>query len=849
MTTGSCCGDERRRVIARAKGVNGIDGIRVAEDQRHLSVLLFGKAPPELGPRNIRIDPIPADAQARRVTVLSVQPCPDPDPQDSECLQIVVDTPGDWSRYTLTVDAPGFDQRLNRMEFTFKEHCRTSLDCDCGCGGEGAVTRPVPVIDYLSRDYSSLRRQLLDRLSLLLPDWTERHEADVGITLVDLLAYAGDLLNYRLDAVGTEAYLDTARLRTSLRRHARLVDHRMHDGAAARAFVCLDADQDVVLPAGTFRFRAGDTVFEPLVREDVRIVGAHRRIDLWTWGGAECPLPAGATEAVLVDDGLDLDVGDLLLFEELSTGLAADADREHRQVVRLLDVQPDHDDLLDQALLRVRWDSADALTFTLHGGVARGNVIVVGHGASLTWCQAPPEPMGSRASLAKPGITQLVPWPDPATVAGAQAAALGRLPDRVRSRLDQVGSPPTSDDTAWLTTVFGAAAVARYDAAGLTGRFDRLLAAKLDRLERLRCRARAGDMLDQATEGVELEWSWGYPNIIDPSSPALRGPAATVASNDPADALPTIRVSADDGTCWTPRHDLLAAGPDDTALVGEVDDDGYCRLRFGDGRQGLPPEAGARLVADYRVGNGRSGNVGAEAIDTIETCGLDVGPVRVRNPMPASGGADPETAAEVRRWAPRDAYDVLARAVTADDYARIAGDLPRVQRAAAALRWTGAWYEATVGIDALGAEDPSPDLLMAERDRLHRFRRIGHDVVVRPAELVSLSLGLCVRVDPAYVNDEVRRSVTACLDAFFAPDRFTFGTPVRTSSILAAVAAVPGVAGAVVTRLARQFGPDDGGRALAEGQLELGPLEVARLDNDAARPDHGILTQLIGGGR
>ena len=50
------------------------------------------------------------------------------------------------------------------------------------------------------------------------------------MTMVELLAYAGDLLHYRLDAVATEAFLDTARLRTSVRRHARLVDYRMHDG-------------------------------------------------------------------------------------------------------------------------------------------------------------------------------------------------------------------------------------------------------------------------------------------------------------------------------------------------------------------------------------------------------------------------------------------------------------------------------------------------------------------------------------------------------------------------------------------------------------------------------------------
>ena len=55
----------------------------------------------------------------------------------------------------------------------------------------------------------------------------------MGVTLVELLAYVADELSYRQDAVATEAYLDTARSRVSLRRHARLVDYRMHDGCNA----------------------------------------------------------------------------------------------------------------------------------------------------------------------------------------------------------------------------------------------------------------------------------------------------------------------------------------------------------------------------------------------------------------------------------------------------------------------------------------------------------------------------------------------------------------------------------------------------------------------------------------
>ncbi len=60
---------------------------------------------------------------------------------------------------------------------------------------------------------------MLDRLTQLVPGWRERSAADLGVTLVELLAYVGDQLSYWQDAVATEAYLETARRRTSLRRH------------------------------------------------------------------------------------------------------------------------------------------------------------------------------------------------------------------------------------------------------------------------------------------------------------------------------------------------------------------------------------------------------------------------------------------------------------------------------------------------------------------------------------------------------------------------------------------------------------------------------------------------------
>jgi hypothetical protein len=386
------CADERRRADARARHHNGIDDVGVSDDRSVLTVVLFGKAPEDLAPANFRID---GGRRVIGIEVTDVEVCASEDPELADEVRLTVDRPGDRSTYRLCVveagpcgpgagTYPGFDPRYACHEFTFHPEC-ADLDCASQPDSPEETVAP-PEIDYLAKDYGSFRQLLLDRLSLTMPAWTERHVPDLGVTLVELLAYEGDRLSYRQDAVATEAYLHTARRRVSVRRHTRLVDYAMHDGCAARAFVCLEATAETTLPAGDLRFvtlppgaladrgaalLAGDLgerglppyeVFEPVHDEAVVLRPAHNEIHLWTWGDHDCWLPAGTTSATLVDGErervLRLSPGDVLLFEELlgpTTGRPADADPTHRQAVRLTSVTEAVDELYGQPVLEVAW--------------------------------------------------------------------------------------------------------------------------------------------------------------------------------------------------------------------------------------------------------------------------------------------------------------------------------------------------------------------------------------------------------------------------------------------------------------------------------------------------------------
>jgi hypothetical protein len=248
-----CTDEQRRQAVRQNPHLNGLDYVEIIDEEMvrdrpvRLSLFFLDQAPRDLRPENIRIT---GGTRIRDLKVLDLEMCGRDDPELDDCLIVTLDRPGDLSGYRLCiVDLdkagkpserlhPAFDPRYACLDFDFQSNCPSDLDCEPGqvCLPE---VLPEPEIDYLAKDYASFRQLILDRLAVVMPEWQERHVPDLGITLVELLAYTGDALSYYQDSVATEAYLDTARQRISVRRHARLVDYRLHEGCNARAWVCI----------------------------------------------------------------------------------------------------------------------------------------------------------------------------------------------------------------------------------------------------------------------------------------------------------------------------------------------------------------------------------------------------------------------------------------------------------------------------------------------------------------------------------------------------------------------------------------------------------------------------------
>jgi len=810
MGTQYYCKNEKRRTLVRnrvggdGKPLNGIDYLEVMPDQTTLEVHFIHNLPGQeggvpadsdkLSPKNVVVE---GGVRVRDIRAKSVEL----DELDEKVLTVSVNVPGDFSTYRLRlVQSPGspappekFDKQLSEVEFSFKVNCPSDFDCKSSkiCPTESL---PEPHIDYLAKDYASFRSLILDRLSVIMPDWKERSPADLGIVLTELLAYVGDYLSYYQDSVATEAYLTTARKRVSVRRHARLLDYPMHDGCNSRAWVCfklgpgcgetvlLKEDEKTkqrtklltkcgegpVLDWDDWIYLALEDrpeVFELL--HDVTLYPGHSEILFYAWGDDECCLPKGATRATLIDDGLNLEAGDVLIFEELrgpQTGNETDADPAHRQAVRLFDVSYGIDPLNEQKIAEIEWHHEDALTFPLcissrttknEISCARGNVVLADHGCTYL-------------------DEDLVP---------AEVPLIGRYRPR-------------------------------FQRGNLT------FCADYDHDE------------------------------------AQKTPASTTFGQDPHEALPAVELTCE-GDTWHARRDLLNSDRFAAEFVVEMEDDATSQLRFGDDVMGRRPTPGTCFKASYRVGSGSSGNVGAEAIGHLVLPSGHTPPggtIKVRNPLPAQGGTDPEPTYQVSLYAPQ-AFRKQERAVTEDDYAEVAQRHPDVLKAVATLRWTGSWYTIFVSVDRKEGRKVDSEFERDLREFLERFRLAGHDIEIEGPRFVPLDIAFKVCVAPGHTKNNVKLTLLEAFSnvnlpdnrrGFFHPDDITFGQPVYLSRLVAAAMQIPGVLWVETLRFQR-WGQGPGGETDA-GMIKLDRLEIARLDNDPSFPENGKIEFLMTGG-
>lgn len=859
----SCRDPQRRADILAHPSLNGIDFVeyeyRPSTPRPHILVVTFLKDLPD-GAYDLttQIERIHIDGGTRivNIKVLSAQL----DEDEPNRLEIEVDQAGDFSEYQLSLGwtlgsdgtwtqaIPELDPRFSCTTFSFKAECPTEFDCR-----REQICPPregeVPLLDYLARDYASFRQLLLDFIAQRNPDWLERNPADLGIALVELLSYAGDHLSYLQDAVANEAFLDTVRQRVSAKRHVRLIDYNMHDGRNGWTYVHVNVSSTGEVPRGTkVLSRVGDplrnnntpptTVIhevdlpndafdaDPALQRSrvfetsfaLNVYPENNTIYLHAWGNLQCCLPGGATTAyVYALDPTDqnqvvrptLQAGDFLIFEEVmgpKTGSQADADPEHRQAVRLL--------------------SADRTEDTVYQDTLVGGELQVGGDSAMpllkiTWRNE--DALGFPLCIS----------------AKTREGELLRDVSVARGNIVLADHGRTIVETNTLPEPVAAN-------------------------EPFRLQLKEGPVTMQCRPDT-MNYN------LDPVNGASSVTERMNLTGEANDAQPAVVLMARFPTgdqLWTQAPHLLDSPLFEQHFVVDIDNNGRGELRFGDGQYGREVAGATEFIATYRIGNGRAGNIGAEALahivqSEVASCSMITA---IRNPLASTDGTDMETIEEVRQKALAAFHAEQFRAVTEGDYKDAALKMEDVAGAVAAFRWTGSWYTVVLAIDPLRPEDLITEsggrtrLEPAFRDRVKahitRYRLAGYDLEIRSGEYVPIEIDLLVCVEPDHFKGDVLQAVSEALSShinpdgskgFFHPDFFTFGQPVYLSRIYAAVEVVEGVDSAVVTRF-RVFDQEDNDE-LDTGIIPMDAWQIARLDNDPNFQENGVLRLSAGAGK
>lgn len=717
---------------------------------------------------------------------------------------------------------------------------------------------PKPILD--DRSFDEIREELLQRIPVYAPEWTDHNASDPGVALLELFAFLGENLLYRFNQIPESTRLA----------FLRLLDVPLRPASPARGLVRIATRRpaDALVEEGS-EARAGDVPFETRVEVDVlplESVGLARSLSR----APESPEERGFADAVRRARG-GFAEDEAAAFYTNRRVPAEPAAPEAGPV----DFARSVDGRLWLAVQRTRHTDPAALG---------GRVLNVGFSPaaevpSLEEFMDAPGSGPARQELRAcpgPGLGE----PGPTVVWHATAGLDDDGSPRYRS-LEVVG-----DTTRGLTregvvrlrlpddpTELGSIPSTDPELAG-TGRRPPVLEDP-DEDDRVLFWLRAGRRDDDRSFG-RVRWVGLNATEIEQARTA-RPEFLGTGTGQPGQTYSLVNapVLADSLVLEVEENDRWIEWTEVQSLHGSDRDDRHYtldreagRITFGNGTRGRTPQIGRRIrVRRYRHGGGEKGNVPAEGVDRLPGHpDLDVA-----NPLPTTGGADDEPLEEALERIPGELRR-RDRAVTPGDFRELALETPGADLARAET--IPLFHPPTEEDDAAGVvsvviwpeEDPRhPDAPRPTRAAIRSVcewlddrRLVTTEVWVIPPAYRRISVSVGVHVEPDYGVGAVRRWVEKVLRQYLAPvppygpdgKGWPLGRTVRAAELEAAALQVEGVAYLEDdVRLAEWVQGDDGdagGRWEESVAVEMEDWEVPHLldvsvvDDEPLPPGEGV---------
>ena len=310
----------------------------------------------------------------------------------------------------------------------------------------------------------------------------------------------------------------------------------------------------------------------------------------------------------------------------------------------------------------------------------------------------------------------------------------------------------------------------------------------------------------------------------------------TAATASGTESTLEIRVN---GIRWDEVPTLLGRGPKERIYTTDRDDEGTVSVELGDGLTGARlPTGQNNIVARYRKGIGREGNVAAGQLTMLMDRPLGVG--AVVNPFAATGGDDPESIDRVREGTPLSVL-TLDRAVSLQDYEDFARGFEAVTKALATWSWDGGQRRVFITVAGPGG-DAIPPASATHQNLVKALKTHGDPFVAfavasyRPA---WFRLQLSVIVGAEHRLEKTRGQIEAAMRSAFGFSARSLGQPVHLSEVIGAVHGVAGVVAVDVQAFHRTTPPHNqtivhsrlpAARPVPAQQGELAAAELLLLD-------------------
>jgi hypothetical protein len=290
----------------------------------------------------------------------------------------------------------------------------------------------------------------------------------------------------------------------------------------------------------------------------------------------------------------------------------------------------------------------------------------------------------------------------------------------------------------------------------------------------------------------------GDATIAFPTFALSQSPLTYVSAATPSGISSTLGVQVNELE-WHEVDDIAGATATQRCYVTSEDDAQNTTVAFGNGVHGARlPTGTANIKATYRYGMGSSGNVDARQISQLATHPL--GAQGVINPLPASGGADPDRVDQARGNAPV-AMMALDRLVSVRDYADFARAYAGIGKAVAVRLSDG--RRQLVHVTIAGANDISidtgSDLFINLVQSLQKYGDPFQPVEVAIRRVRLIVMAAVVGLLPDYLWEDVAPNLRAAILALFSFDARALGQTAFLSEAVAAAQRVEGVAWLNVT--------------------------------------------------